>query len=63
MGKGFILFLLASVLLVACRFNPNYQGKGANRIQGQWEEVPQAIKMNYYNTPNINFALHAIRFM
>ncbi|MCF8319359.1 MAG: fumarate hydratase [Sphingobacteriaceae bacterium] len=57
MGKRFILFLVASVLFVACRFNPNYQGKGASSIQGQWEEVPPS-----YKNELLQYTQHQFRF-
>jgi hypothetical protein len=57
MRKEFILFLLASVLFMACRFNPNYQGKGSNRVQGLWEEVPPA-----YKNELLQYTHHQFRF-
>ena len=57
MRKEFILFLLAGVLFMACRFNPNYQGKGSNRVQGQWEEVPPS-----YKNELLQYIQHQFRF-
>ena len=49
MQKSGFLFLiyclsLASCFFSACKFNPNYQGRGIDFMQGVWEEIPALYK-------------------
>lgn len=51
------LLLVGSILFSACKFNPNYQGRGIDFIQGVWEEVPVPYKDSLFH-----YTLHKFRF-
>ena len=57
MYKTCLLFLASCFLLSACKFNPNYQGKGAEFLQGVWEEVPVS-----YQDSLLQYTRHHFRF-
>ena len=57
MQKTYLLFLGLLCCLSACKFNPNYQGRGADFIQGIWEEEPVA-----YQDSLIQYTRHKFRF-
>lgn len=57
MYKICILFLFSGFLLAACKFNPNYQGRGSEFLQGVWEEVPVS-----YQDSLIQYTRHSFRF-
>lgn len=44
-------------MLSGCKFNPNYQGKGTEFLQGIWEEEPV-----YYMDSLIQYTRHSFRF-
>ncbi len=56
-------YLLVSCLLIvacifsACKFNPNYQGRGIDFMQGVWEEVPPPYKDSL-----MQYTLHKFKF-
>jgi hypothetical protein len=56
MQKAFF-FLFICVCFLSCKLNPNYQGKGADFIQGVWEEVPVS-----YQDSLIQYTRHTFRF-
>ncbi|MEJ6981072.1 fumarate hydratase [Pedobacter sp. P351] len=53
---SFLLFV-GGILFSACKFNPNYQGRGIDFIQGAWEEVPVPYKDSL-----LQYTLHKFRF-
>jgi hypothetical protein len=40
----FAYFLFFCLALSSCTFNPNIQGKGADNLQGVWEETPHPFR-------------------
>lgn len=52
-----LIFLLISIILVSCKFNPNIQGKGSDALQGLWEE-----DRVLYQDSLSQFTSHKIRF-
>jgi hypothetical protein len=57
MAKSFFLLLFFSFMLGACKFNPNYQGRGEEYLQGVWEEIPVA-----YQDELIQYTRHQFTF-
>ncbi|HEX8377729.1 MAG TPA: fumarate hydratase [Pedobacter sp.] len=57
MFKACLLFLSCLVGLSACKFNPNFQGRGAELVQGTWEEEP----VNYQDSL-IQYTRHKFKF-
>lgn len=52
-----LLFLIVCSALASCKFNPNYQGRGADYLQGIWEEEPVP-----YQDSLIQYTRHSFRF-
>jgi hypothetical protein len=57
MYKNYLFFLISFFLLCGCKFNPNYQGKGSDFLQGVWEEDSPA-----YTDSLIQYTSHRFRF-
>jgi hypothetical protein len=59
MFKRFIVFILYSVAftLAACSSNPNLQTRGADYIQGEWQQ-----EQNSVNSKLINYTLYHFKF-
>ncbi len=52
-----ILFLFIAILLASCKFNPNFQGRGSDALQGVWEEDSVL-----YRDALSQYTRHKIRF-
>lgn len=52
----FLLFIF-SCCFSACKFNPNFQGRGSDFIQGIWEEVPVS-----YQDSLLQYTRHTFKF-
>ncbi|HEY0054660.1 MAG TPA: fumarate hydratase [Pedobacter sp.] len=57
MYRVWIVIVFCWVGLSACKFNPNFQGGGAELVQGTWEEEPVA-----YQDSLIQYTRHKFRF-
>jgi len=57
MQKHCFLLFLCCVCFSACRFNPNYQGRGSGFIQGVWEEIPVS-----YQDSLMQYTRHKFKF-
>ncbi|WP_207533676.1 fumarate hydratase [Desertivirga arenae] len=44
LGTSVVLFFIASAFLSSCTFNPNVQGRGADVLQGVWDEQPYVFR-------------------
>lgn len=55
---SFLLLTSCLLLLSSCRFNPNYQGKGSDFLQGQWKQdsVERQKLLVSYSLYNFRFA-------
>lgn len=55
--KIFTLLFLASLCLLACRFNPAMQGKGTDSLQGVWiqDSIPYQQQLLEYTTHRFTF--------
>lgn len=53
-----LFYLLATVLLTSCKFNPNIQGSGSDALQGLWEEdqVLYQDSLSQYTSHKIRFS-------
>jgi hypothetical protein len=57
MYKACFLILACWVSLTACKFNPNYQGRGEDLLEGKWEEVAPT-----YGDSLIQYTRHSFNF-
>jgi len=57
MRNNFCFLFLVLCSLTACKFNPNYQGRGASFLQGVWEEEPVA-----YRDSLLQYTSHKVKF-
>jgi hypothetical protein len=57
MYRVWLVILVLLVGVSACKFNPNFQGRGAELVQGIWEEEPVA-----YQDSLIQYTSHNFRF-
>lgn len=53
----YFLLLTCCFFFSACKFNPNYQGRGIDFMQGVWEEVPVSYKDSL-----LQYTLHKFKF-
>jgi hypothetical protein len=52
-----VWFIVLGICFSACKFNPNFQGRGAELVQGIWEEEPVAFRDSL-----IQYTRHKFRF-
>jgi hypothetical protein len=57
MQKARFLIPILCLLFAACKFNPNYQGRGEVFLQGVWEEIPVS-----YQSDLLQYTRHSFRF-
>ncbi len=57
MYRVWIVIVCCGVGLSACKFNPNFQGSGAELVQGTWEEEPVT-----YQDSLIHYTRHQFKF-
>lgn len=55
MQKKLLFAALFILCLGACKFNPNYQGKGSAMVQGEWAEEPPAYRDSLLQYTSHNF--------
>lgn len=57
MLKVIYLLFLCCLFVAGCKFNPNFQGRGTDFIQGYWEEADNKLSDSL-----IHYTRHAFRF-
>mgnify|MGYP003579066480 FL=1 len=57
MQNNFRLLIFVSILFTSCKFNPNYQGRGEEFLQGEWQEdsALHADKLLEYTQHSLKF--------
>lgn len=57
MRNQLIIGMYGCLVLLGCKFNPNYQGVGSSCVQGEWEEIPPA-----YQPELLQYTQHQFKF-